>query len=80
MKNTFPIFLCTCLIISCTSKQKMLELDSQMQAAMAEKIKAEKNLADFKIQAADDFKEYDSLKAKGVVPTAIQVKHDSLFT
>jgi uncharacterized membrane protein len=80
MKNIFLLFLLLCLIFSCASKQRQQEIVSQMQAANAEKIRAEKNLADFKTRVASDFKEYDSLKAKGVVPTVIQMKHDSLVT
>ena len=79
MKRVFFLFIYFCLIFSCTSKQRQQERASQMQTAEAEKAEAEKNLSDFKVRAAGDFKEYDSLKASGIVPPAIQAKHDSLF-
>jgi hypothetical protein len=66
-------------IYSCSNEQEQRERDAKIQTAITEKDKAERNLSDFKVRAAVDFKGYDSLKAKGIITTAIQIKHDSLF-
>jgi hypothetical protein len=79
MKAIFPWTLFLCFIYSCSNEQQQRERDAKIQAAITEKEEAGKNLSDFKIRAAVDFKEYDSLRAKGIIPTAIRAKHDSLF-
>ena len=66
-------------IVSCAIKQRQQEIVSQIQTVTTQKIKAEKDLADFKMREGRHFKEYDSLKAKGLVTTELQLKHDSLF-
>jgi hypothetical protein len=79
MRAIFFLISFLCFIYSCSNEQEQREQDAKIQAAITEKNEAERNLADFKIRAAVDFKEYDSLKTEGTVPTAIQAKHDSLF-
>jgi hypothetical protein len=79
MKTNLLWFLFVCFVCSCSNNQQRQEADAQIQAAIAEKVNAEKNLSDFKIRSVGDFKEYDSLKAKGTVPEAVKSKHDSLF-
>ena len=79
MKTNLSWFLFLCFIWSCSNNQQRREVDAKIQAAVVEKANAEKNLSDFKMRSVRDFKEYDSLKAKGTVPAAVKSKHDSLF-
>jgi hypothetical protein len=79
MNTNLLWFLFLCFICSCSNNQQRQETDAQIQAAIAEKVNAEKKLSDFKIRSVGDFKEYDSMKAKGTVPAAVKSRHDSLF-
>ena len=77
-KSVF-LFLLLGSIVSCTSKQRQREVVSQMQLVTTQKIKAEKELADFKMGEAKSFKEYDSLRSNNLITPELQSKHDSLF-
>ena len=79
MKYITLTLLIVCIISSCTNRQDGQDLVKLLHAAQVQKTEAENQLTNFKSETSGIFKNYDSLKSKGGLDSALKAKHDSLF-